>query len=149
MTDPQPIEFDKVQVGDTVRIERTFPSGTKVITEGEVESVNCGEVSFATGTDYSCDVLPDRYAGTVCAAYLLHRPPTRRAITLDELKDWRAVPIGTKIEFEKTTGEAMKMTLMGRYQFAMDWKLYQAEGSPIYLSDIKEDTLFVIEDSKP
>ena len=147
MSDPQPIEFSKVQVGDVIHVRRVENAGT----ENEIVSTIQGVASGLGSSGSIC------FRGS-CISYLhdekntitlLHRPPTRRRITFDELKDWKAVPIGTRIEFEKITGEAVKMKIAGRYQTAREWKLYQAGESPVYLSEIKEDTLFVIEESKP
>ena len=147
MSDPQPIEFSKVQAGDTIHVRRVENAGT----ENEIVSTIQGVASGSGSPGSIC------FRGS-CISYLhdekntitlLHRPPTRRRITFDELKDWKAVPIGTRIEFEKITGEAVKMKIAGRYQFAVDWLICTAVNHNVYLSDIKEGTLFVIEDAKP
>lgn len=149
MTEPgQPIEFSKVQVGDTIHVRRVENAGT----ENEIVSTIQGVVSDVSesgsiGFRGSLSWYSARDVGTIT---LLHRPPTRRRITFDELKDWRVVPIGTRIEFETATGESVEMAIIGRYQFTDDWVLYPASGRNCRLSDIKEDTLFVIEEeAKP
>jgi len=146
MTEPQSIEFSKVQVGDKIHVRRVENAGT----ENEIVSTIQGVASAPGSSGSIC------FRGS-CLSYLhdekntttlLHRPPTRRRITFDELKDWRAVPIGTRIEFDTNNGEAREMKIAGRYQLAVDWLICTAVNHNVYLSDIKEDTLFVIEESK-
>lgn len=143
MTEPQPIELYKVKAGDTIHVRRVENAGT----EDEIVSTIQGVASELGSSGSIC------FRGS-CLSYLhdekntitlLHRPPTRRRITFDELRNWRAVPIGTKIEFVTNTGEAREVKISGRYQSAEDWVICSATNNNICLSNIKEETLFVIE----
>lgn len=152
MSEPTPITIDQVREGDTVRVVRSFPSGLAVTTEGEVESNSHGEVCFVTGVKCRCEVLPGRYEGSTCTAYLIHRPPTRRAITLDDLKDWRSVPIGTRIELATEPfgkARAGKLTVRRETSESDEGWEFEVGGCWVQFSSIKPGTLFIIEEVKP
>jgi len=144
------ITFKQVRVGDTIRIVKECDDGTGYEHVGKVQNIIgttglnvscCGGVFFAVSTAQGCTVTT--------RLYLVHRPPTRRAITIDDLKDWQAVPIGTHIEFEcADTGSTVSGKLIARTE-TNSWSITVSGRSFRYLSSIKPGTLFVIEEAKP
>lgn len=149
MSESRQITIDQVRVGDTISLRRVTDAGTdnELIStiQGVVEFIDIGNRGIRFRGLYAF-YMPD----DLSTITLLRRPPTKRPITLDDLKDWQKVPVGTRIEFvELPIGNIVKGSLIGRYQ-AGAWSV-KVEGFVGWfdLAAIKKDTLFVIEEVTP
>lgn len=144
MSEPVQIAIEQVRVGDTISVKRTW-GDVSMTWEGPVFEVE-PEVRLGKSGAYHIDSR----TGSNVTITLLHRPPTRRAITVDDLKDRQKVPIGTHIEFRCAD---TRLTVSGKLTVrteANSWSI-RVSGSCgcYYLSSIKPGELFIIEEEKP
>lgn len=71
-------------------------------------------------------------------------------ITIDDLKDWQKVPIGTLIEFwSLTSARIISGALCYRMECAEGWSFSLKGNGESPFSGIKPGTLFVVEEEKP
>lgn len=150
MSEPVQITIEQVREGDTIHVRRVENAGT----ENELVSTIQGVADGRSPTGGLC------FRGHSIAythdskntITLIYRPPTRRAITLDDLKDWQKVPMGTRIEL-KCDIDGFPRVVAGeitrRYQSSENGWCVTVGRCPVELADIEPGTLFVIEEAKP
>jgi len=156
---PVQIQPSEIKVGDKILIKRIEKNpgeehevAITITIQGVVDVVfNANGSSFdrvkLLGSQ-SCYFLSNS-GGVNETVYLLHRPPTRRAISGEDLKDWKKVPIGTRIELvEMSQGKKFCGNIVIRVEdSATDspWRVVLSGIGTVYLTEIKPDTLFVVE----
>lgn len=142
MSEPIQIAIEQIRVGDIVSVKWVW-GDVSMTWEGPVFEVE-PEVRLGKSGAYRIDPR----TGSNVTLTLLHRPPTRRAITIDDLRDWQKVPIGTHVEFKcADTGSTVSGKLIVRTE-ANSWSITVSGHYFRYLSSIKPGTLFVIEEAK-
>lgn len=151
MSEPTPITIDQVCEGDTVRITKECSDGTTAEYVARVAGINGWRLDLVScGIEFYSDV--NQTADVTVRIYLIHRQPTRRAITLDDLKDWRSVPIGSRIELAtEPFGKARsgKVTVRRETSESDEGWEFEVGGCWVQFSSIKPNTLFIIEEAKP
>lgn len=147
MSDPVQIQASDIRVGDAILIKRVENAGE----DYEFTSTIQGVVSELYACHIRFQKSPPLYLlDDENTYYLVKRAPTKRAITIDDLKDWQKVPLGTKIEFwSDAAGRAFTGLLFGRYESVGGGGWSFSIGTRILTTaDIKPGTLFAIEEFK-
>lgn len=146
------VNYDSIAIGDEIMVSRKFkgeqPGQITTITwRGVISDIKGDLVTFSTSSELGREI--ETIVDDVCEVFMVKRAPNKVKITLEDLKDYKKVPIGTVIEFtftgcSKTERGALRCrTQKGNIEWTI---LLVTLSNYVYLTEIDESSLYVIEE---